>query len=148
VTVISFEGDAFDGAGGARPAASSLSELLRAQGRRSEHMRVALAPDPDDITLLLAHVATLGDRDFVVVLRGAQRIAAQRAAVERIVAAAPNAIVIAATEPWDAFAVPAARNVACTYGDDALMFGACADVLCGKADAGGRLPVAAALAAH
>jgi hypothetical protein len=54
--------------------------------------------------------------------------------------------VIAAAEPWDAFAVPAARNVACTYGDDALMIDACADVLAARADACGRLPVDADVA--
>jgi hypothetical protein len=96
--------------------------------------------------LLLAHLPALGDRNFVVVVRRVRLEPAQRAAVERILTAVPDAIVIAAAEPWDAFAVPAARNVACTYGDDALMIDACADVLAGRADAGGRLPVDADVA--
>jgi beta-N-acetylhexosaminidase len=141
VTVISFEGAAFDGAGGARTALPSLSAALRARRMRSELMRVPLAPDADDIDLLLAHVPALGDRNFVVVVRRARAHQAQRTAVERVLAAVPAAIVVAATEPWDAFVFPAARNVACTYGDDDVMFAACADVLCGRAEPLGRLPV-------
>jgi beta-N-acetylhexosaminidase len=146
VTVISFEGTAFDGAGGARATQPSLSAALRARRLRSEVMRVPLAPDADDVDLLVALVPSLGDRNFVAVVRRARLHAAQRAAVERLLAAAPEAIVIAAAEPWDAFAFPAARNVACTYGDDALMFEACADALCGRAEPLGRLPVDADVA--
>jgi beta-N-acetylhexosaminidase len=141
VTVISFEGTTFDGAGGERSAQPSLSAALRARRLRSEMMRVALAPDPDDIDLLLAHLPALGDRNFAIVVRRLRQVPAQRAAVERILAAVPDAIVIVAAEPWDAFALHAARNVACTYGDDALMIDACADVLAGRAEAAGRLPV-------
>jgi beta-N-acetylhexosaminidase len=146
VTVISFEGAAFDGAGGARAAAPSLSAALRARRLRSELMRVPLAPDAADVDLLLAHVPSLGDRNFVLVVRRARLHPAQHAAVERILAAVPGAIVIVAAEPWDAFALPAARNVACTYGDDELMLDACADVLCGRAEPEGRVPVDADVA--
>ena len=146
VTVISFEGAAFDGAGGAPVQAHSLSAALRARRMRSELMRVALAPGGDDVELLLAHVPALGERNFVLVVRRARLHAAQRSAVERLLGAVPNAIVIAAAEPWDAFVFPTARNVACTYGDDALMLDACADVLCGRAEPLGRLPVNATLA--
>jgi beta-N-acetylhexosaminidase len=140
VTVISFEGSAFDGAGGTRTT-PSLSAALRARRARSELMRVALAPAADDIDLLLAHVPALGDRNFVVMVRRMLLHPAQRAAVERILAVVPDAIVIVAAEPWDAFALPAARNLACTYGDDALMIDAAADVLCARAAPQGRLPV-------
>ncbi len=141
VTVMSFEGTAFDCAGGAPRDATSLSAALRARRVRSELMRVALAPDADDVDLLLAHLPALGDRNFVVMLRRTRLHAAQRAAVERILAIVPDAIVIAAAEPWDVETVPGARNVACIYGDDALMLDACADVLCGRAEPHGRLPV-------
>ena len=142
VTVLSFEGAAFDGAGGVRATAPSLSAALRGRRMRSELMRVALAPDPDDVALLLAHLPALGDRNFVVMVRRARSHAAQRAAVDRILVSVPHAIVISAAEPWDAFAFPRAHNVACIYGDDPLMLDACADVLCGRAAAQGRLPVA------
>lgn len=142
VTVISFEGESFDGAAGMPAESPSLNAALRARRWKSELMRVALDPDPDDVDLLLAHLAALGDRNFVVVVRRAHLHAGQRAAVERILAAVPDALVLSAREPFDALLWPAARRVACTYGDDALAFTACAKVLSGAATPAGRLPVA------
>jgi beta-N-acetylhexosaminidase len=141
VTVMSFEGAAFDGAGGVKIDRPSLSAALRARRWKSEIMRVALEPDADDIDLLLGHLPALGERNFVIVVRRAHLHPAQRAAVERIVTLVPDAIVISAAEPYDALLWPQARNVACIYGDDALAFAACADVLSGRAEAAGRLPV-------
>jgi beta-N-acetylhexosaminidase len=146
VTVISFEGETFDGAGGARRERPSLSAALRARRLRSEMMRVALDPDPDDIDVLLGLVPSLGDRNFIIVVRRMRGHPAQAAAVERLLAVVPHAIVVVAAEPWDAFALASARNIACIYGDDALMIDACADVLCGRAPARGSLPVAADVA--
>jgi hypothetical protein len=139
--VISFEGAIFDGAGTARAVSPSLSAALRARRRKSELMRVALEPDPDDLELLLAHIPALGDRDFVLVIRRAHLFPAQRAAVERILALVPHAVVISAREPYDAALFSGARNIACIYGDEAISLEGCADVLCGRAAAGGRLPV-------
>ena len=141
VTVISFEGDAFDGAGGSRTERASLSTALRARRWKSEVMRVALDPDDDDLDLLLAHLPSLGDRNFVVTTRRAHLHPKQRAAVERILALVPAAMVVSAAEPYDALLWPAARTVACIYGDDAVAFAACADVLSGRAVPAGQLPV-------
>jgi beta-N-acetylhexosaminidase len=141
VTVISFEGNAFDGAGGVRTARASLSSALRARRWKSEIMRVALDPDADDLDLLLGHVPALGDRNFVIVVRRAHLYPQQRLAVERILALVPGAAIVSAAEPFDALLWPAARTVACIYGDDALAFSACADVLSGLAGAHGNLPV-------
>ena len=85
-------------------------------------MRVALDPDPDDVDLLLAHLPSLGERNFVVTTRRAHLLPRQREAVERILAVVPDAIVIVCREPYDAVCWPQARTVACTYGDDALAF--------------------------
>jgi beta-N-acetylhexosaminidase len=142
VTVISFEGDAFDGAAGSGRERASLSAALRARRWKSELMRVALDPAPDDVELLLEHVPALGDRNFVIIVRRAHLHPAQRAAVERILALVPGAIVVSAAEPYDALLWPAARHVACIYGDDATAFAGCADVLSGAVPARGRLPVA------
>jgi beta-N-acetylhexosaminidase len=141
VTVISFEGEAFDGAGGVRAERPSLSSALRARRWKSEVMRVALDPGEDDVDLLLGHLPSLGDRNFVIVTRRAHLHAAQRAAVERILALVPAALVVSSAEPYDALLWPAARTVACIYGDDPLMFAACADVLSGRAEPAGTLPV-------
>jgi beta-N-acetylhexosaminidase len=141
VTVISFEGDAFDGAGGPRVERASLSTALRARRWKSEVMRVALDPDDDDLELLLGHLPSLGDRNFVVTTRRAHLHTKQRSAVERILALVPAALVVSAAEPYDARLWPAAQTVACIYGDDAVAFAACADVLSGSAAPGGQLPV-------
>jgi hypothetical protein len=141
VTVISFEGETFDGAGDARRTRPSLSAALRARRWKSEVMRVALDPGDDDLELLLGHVPALGERNYVVTVRAAHRHPAQRAAVERILRLVPGATIVSAAEPYDALLWPAARSVACIYGDDALAFEACADVLSGRARAEGTLPV-------
>jgi beta-N-acetylhexosaminidase len=141
VTVISFEGDAFDGAGGPRTERPSLSAALRARRWKSEIMRVALDPHPDDVELLLAHLPSLGDRNFVLTTRRAHLYPRQRAAVERVLSCIPDALVVSAAEPYDAALWPAAQSVTCIYGDDATAFAACADVLSGRATAAGRLPV-------
>jgi beta-N-acetylhexosaminidase len=141
VTVISFEGDAFDGAGGVRTDRPSLSTALRARRWKSEVMRVALDPDADDVDLLLGHLPSLGDRNFVITVRRAHLHPQQQSAVGRILALVPDAAIVSAAEPYDAQLWPAAKTVACIYGDDAVAFAACADVLSGRAEAGGRLPV-------
>jgi beta-N-acetylhexosaminidase len=146
VTVISFEAGEADYAGtsGARSSAApepSLSRALRERRVQSEHMRVVPEPDTDDVTLLLDHVRRLGAREFVLVTRNAHRFAAQHTAVERILHAAPDAIVLSAASPLDALLWPAARRVACIYGDTPLAFEGCADVLTGRAAARGRFPL-------
>jgi beta-N-acetylhexosaminidase len=141
VTVISFEGTIADGAAEARAGTPSLSAALRARRWKSESMRVALEPDADDIDLLLAHVPALGARNFVLVTRRAHLYAAQRAAVERLIALVPHAVIVSAREPYDVALFTAARNVACIYGDEPISFEACADVLSARIPALGRLPV-------
>lgn len=142
VTVISFEGTAFDGAAGERRTRPSLSAALRARRWKSELMRVELEPAADDVEMLLGHLRALGARNYVLVVRAAHRYPAQRVAVERILALVPDATIVSAAEPYDAGLWPAARSVACIYGDDALAFEACADVLSGRAAVGGAAPVA------
>lgn len=146
VTVVSFEGTAVDNAAasGGRVRAveePSLSSALRRRRWKSEVMRVPLGPDADDVDLLLEHVARLGDREFVVVTRDAHLHPAQRAAVERILAIAPDALIVSARSPFDAALWPAARRVVCIYGDQPLAFEGCADVLSARAEARGTLPV-------
>jgi hypothetical protein len=104
-------------------------------------MRVVPEPDADDVSLLLGVVSRLGEREFVLVTRNAHRFAAQRSAVERVLRAAPDAIVLSAASPLDAQLWPAARRVACIYGDTPLAFEGCADVLTGRAEPCGRLPL-------
>ena len=146
VTVISFEGSAVDNAATSGTAARaveepSLSSALRRRRWKSEVMRVPLEPDADDLDLLLEHVPRLGDREFVVVTRNAHLHDAQRAAVARILALVPAALIVSARGPFDAVCWPQARRVACLYGDQPLSFEGAADVLSGRVPASGVLPV-------
>jgi beta-N-acetylhexosaminidase len=146
VTVVSFEGTLADNAALSGTAAGtieapSLSAALRRRRWKSEILRVPLAPDPDDLDLLLEQIARLGDREFVVVTRRAHLEPAQRDAVARILALVPGALIVSAREPFDALLWPEAKRVVCIYGDESLSFDGCADVLSGRADARGVLPV-------
>ena len=146
VTVISFEGTLADNAAKSGTAAladeaPSLSTSLRRRRWKSEVMRVPLDPDADDLDLLLEHLPRLGDREFVVMTRRAHLHPAQRDAVARILAHVPDALVVSAREPFDALLWPQAKRVLCIYGDEALSFDGCADVLSGRANARGELPV-------
>lgn len=146
VTVISFEGTLADNAAKSGTAAladeaPSLSTSLRRRRWKSEVMRVPLDPDADELDLLLEHLPRLGDREFVVMTRRAHLHPAQRDAVARILAKVPDALVISAREPFDALLWPQAKRVLCIYGDEALAFDGCADVLSGRANGRGELPV-------
>jgi beta-N-acetylhexosaminidase len=146
VTVISFEGTAVDNAAasGGRSRGSdvpSLSSALRRRGWKSEVMRVPLEPAAGDVDLLLEHVPRLGDREFVVVTRDAHLFPGQRDAVARILALAPEALVVSARSPYDATLWPHAKRVVCIYGSQPISLEGCADVLAGRAGAGGTLPV-------
>ena len=145
VTVISFEGTIDDNvARSGRTtsiASASLSSALRQRGWKSEIMRAAIEPAADDVDLLLEHVAALGDREFVLVTRDAHVHAAQRDAVARILARVPDALIVSARAPYDALLWPPARRVLCIYGDQPISIEGCADVLAGRAEARGTLPV-------
>jgi beta-N-acetylhexosaminidase len=146
VTVISFEGTLVDnvaasGGRNGKNAAPSLSAELRRRRWKSELMRVDLEPDLEDVDLLLEHIPRLGDREFVVVTRDAHLHPAQREAVARIVALAPQALIVSARAPFDATLWPAARRVVCLYGDQQLALEACAEVLTGEIPARGVPPV-------
>jgi len=146
VTVISFEGALTDNAAasGARARAveePSLSSALRRRRWKSEVMRVPLEPDGDDVDLLLEHVTRLGEREFVLVTRSAHLYPAQRDAVARLLAVVPDALIVSAREPYDAPLWPQARRIACIYGDKPLAFEGCADVLSGRAEPRGILPI-------
>jgi hypothetical protein len=104
-------------------------------------MRVPLEPAADDLELLLEHIPRLGDREFAVVTRDAHLFPAQRNAVARILALAPEALIVSARAPYDAFLWPQAKRLICIYGSQPISLEGCADVLSGRARAGGTLPV-------
>ncbi len=139
VTVVSFEGPLGDGI--ANEAASpSLSFALRMRRWKSEHLRVSLEPDGDEMSLLLALLASQPNRNVVIVARRAHRYPAQLRAIGSIVERVPDAIVVSAREPFDVGLFDA-RTVIAIYGDEAISFEGLADVLSGRAPARGTVPV-------
>jgi len=145
VTVISFEGETYEGAAGKHHAHASLNAALRARRIAAEIMRVPLAPDEDDIDLLLALIDSqrgLAPRTFVVLMRRAHLYPLQASAVRAILARAPETIVVSAREPYDLSVAwsAQARNTACIYGDENVSIEGLADVMTG-ATVQGRLPV-------
>ena len=104
-------------------------------------MRVPLEPHGDDLELLLEHIPRLGDREFAIVTRDAHLFPAQRDAVARILALAPEALVVSARAPYDALSWPQAKRIICIYGAQPISLEGCADVLSGRAAPRGTLPV-------
>jgi beta-N-acetylhexosaminidase len=118
---------------------------LRTRRVRGESLRVPLEPDEVALEALLELIAAQPERPLVILTRRALLHPAQAHAVDALLAVAPEALLVAALEPFDVARFPQARNVACTYGDDEPSFEALADVLAGRAVARGRLPVTLAL---
>ncbi|HEY8314518.1 MAG TPA: beta-N-acetylhexosaminidase [Candidatus Baltobacteraceae bacterium] len=134
--VVTFEGTTTEGVVGAH---SEHASLVAAAPGLAE-LRAALDPPARQVTELLASLARASRRP-IVVMRRAHVYANQARAVERILAAHPDTILVSAREPFDAFDFPQARTVVCTYGDDAPSIAGLADVLFGHARPEGVLPL-------
>jgi len=149
VTIVSFEGASGDGVAQSSADRPSLSAALRRRRVRSELLRVPLEPDADMIeqlvTVLQAQHAQ-GPRTCIVLARRAHLYPAQQRAVDAVLAASPETLVVSSREPFDVAAFGRARAVACTFGDESTNIEALADVLLGSAAAGGRIPLAFARA--
>ena len=127
-TVVSFESRTVEGAQGAHERHTALSEFAPVKD-----IHLPLDPTAEEIDGALAHIA--GDNP-IVLMRRAHVYAQQKLAIERILNAHPDALLVSLREPFDAFDFPAARNVLCTYGDDAPSIAGLAAVLFGGAAAG------------
>jgi len=134
--VVSFESPTREGAQGVHERHAALSEFARVK-----EIRLSLEPRADDIDAALAR---LGDDRPVVLMRRAHIYPQQKSAIERILAAHPDALLVSTREPFDAFDFPQARNVLCTYGDDAPSIAGLAAVLFGGKPAQGTFPLTGA----
>jgi beta-N-acetylhexosaminidase len=142
VNVVSFEGASRDGVDGELPAGASLHAALRARRFQAESLRVALEPTDAMIEHLVELIAAQSERTLVVVTRRAHRYPSQARAVTALLAASSETILISAADPFDVAQFAQAPNVLCSYGDDETTIEALADVLAGRLEARGRLPVA------
>lgn len=132
-SVISFESATVEGAQGAHDRHTPLSAF---HGLRE----VILPLDPSEDRVEEA-VRETGSGAPIVLMRRAHVYPRQKAAIDRILAARPDALLVSLREPFDAFEFPSARDVLCTYGDDAPSIAGLADVLFGGRRPQGTFPL-------
>jgi beta-N-acetylhexosaminidase len=134
--VVSFEGIALEGI--------NVHAMANASLRREAPVLVEttlpLDPSDEEVMVALQTVEASGRRPLVLARR-AHLYAAQARAIERIIAAYPDAVVVSMLEPFDVPFFTAAAHVLAAYGDDAAAVGGLADVLFGGSFPEGRLPV-------
>jgi beta-N-acetylhexosaminidase len=130
---VSFESPTTEGAQGAHVRHAALSDYASVR-----EIRAPLDPPEEETARVLAEI---GQRRPIVLMRRAHVYARQKAAVDRILTAHSDALLVSAREPFDAFDFPQARNVACTYGDDAPSIAGLAAVLFGGEPVRGVFPL-------
>ena len=130
---VSFESPTTEGVQGAHERHAALSGYANVR-----EIRAPLDPRAEEAGRVLAEI---DGRRPIILMRRAHVYAGQRAAVERILAAHPNALLVSLREPFDAFEFPQARSVACTYGDDAPSIAGLAAVLFDGKPARGIFPL-------
>lgn len=130
---VSFESPTSEGAQGTHDRHAALSDYARVR-----QMRAPLDPREEEAGRILAEI---GAHRPIVLMRRAHVYDGQKSAVERILTAHPSALLISLREPFDAFDFPQARNIACTYGDDAPSIAGLAAVLFEGKPARGIFPL-------
>jgi beta-N-acetylhexosaminidase len=119
------------------------------QGLHSEHavlahdvpqIRLPLEPQSRDVDAAIAKVRATGKRP-IVLMRRAHVYAAQKRAVQHVIDAFPDALLVSTREPFDAFDISGASNVICTFGDDKPSMQGLADVLFDHVAPSGRYPL-------
>lgn len=130
---VSFESPTTEGAQGLHVGHASLSDYAGV-----DTLRAPLDPSEDEAARVLDGI---GGRRPIVLMRRAHVYAGQKAAVDRILADHPAALLVSLREPFDAFAFSQARNVVCTYGDDPPSIAGLAAVLFEGKPARGSFPL-------
>jgi beta-N-acetylhexosaminidase len=144
IAIVSFEGAIADGIASTAAERPSLSLALRRRRFRSEYFRVPANPDAAMREMLLEVLGAQrahGERSLAIVARRAHLHPEQRELIDALLALRPEAIGISALEPFDIPVFARAQTVYATCGDDELSIEALADVLAGRADARGSLPI-------
>jgi hypothetical protein len=138
--VVTFEGATVEGVQGLHTEHASLAAGM-------PQLRLTLEPAEADVSAAIATLRDLGKRP-VVLMRRAHVYGTQAQAVERVLDAFPDALFVSTREPFDALDLSRARNVLCTYGDDAPSMAGLADVIFGGAAPEGRYPLHGEAIAH
>lgn len=134
--VVSFEGTTVEGVQGMHSQHSSL----KAYAPDVLELFYPLDPAKGEAARAIEQIARTGRRPLVL-LRRAHVYASQAEIASEIATRYPDALLVSVREPFDAFEFPAARNVLCTYGDDAPSMAGLARVVFGGETPSGRLPL-------
>lgn len=134
--VLSFQGTTTEGVQGTHSDHASLREFAPAL----QETLAPLEPDAAQTDAALAAVGSSGRRP-IVLMRRAHVYASQAAAIARVLATHPDAVIVSTREPFDITLVDAAQTVLATYGDDRPSLGGLADVLFGGRAPAGSLPL-------
>jgi len=137
---VSFESATSEGAQGEHDRHAALSDYASVR-----EIRAPLDPGEEERDRVLAEI---GGHRPIVLTRRAHVYGGQKSAVDRILAAYPDALLASLREPFDAFEFPQARNVACTYGDDTPSIAGLAAVLFDGKPARGSFPLNGAAVAR
>lgn len=132
--VVSFQGATTEGVQGTH----TDHALLESDGLA--RLYAPLEPDDDATRSLLEAVAASAKRP-IVLMRRAHIYASQARAVDRLLEACPDVLLVSTREPFDATAFPNARNVLCIYGDDRPSIQGLGDVIFGGLTPTGTLPL-------
>lgn len=135
--VVSFDGERVEGINANAPLSR---ESLRHESPALAELPLLLEPAAEDVDAALGAIRKSGRRALIL-SRRAHLHAAQVAAIDRILADAPDALVVSMLEPFDVPLFGRARHVLAAYGDDAAATGGLADVLFGGTLPGGQMPV-------
>lgn len=138
--VLTFEGATTEGVQGFHSEHAALGGEAGLQ-----QIRLSLDPASADVQAAIARLGEIGKRP-IVLMRRAHVYGKQREAVDRVLEAFPDALVVSTREPFDGFEVPKAHDLLCTYSDDAPSLQGLADVIFGGAPAEGRFPISEAIA--
>jgi beta-N-acetylhexosaminidase len=138
--VVTFEGTTVEGVQGMHTEHAALAHDV-------PQIRLPLEPEANDVERAIAKLRESGKRP-IVLMRRAHVYAPQHAAVQRIVDAFPDALLVSMREPFDAFDIVGAQNVLCTYGDDKPSVSGLAEVIFNGAAPSGRYPLRGEAIAH
>jgi beta-N-acetylhexosaminidase len=117
----------------------ALAGELRARGMRADQVEIPLDPSPGDVVALRDAVA---GRTVVAGTIDASVHGGQGALVRALAADGVPTVAVALRTPYDLAAYPAVGTYLCCYGIQPPSISALADVLTGRAEPSGRLPVA------
>ncbi len=137
--IVSFEGATTEGVQGLHTEHASL-----AGGTEVPELRLPLDPSAEQVEALIADLRKRGKRP-IVLMRRAHVYSGQAAAVQALLAAFPDTLLVSTREPFDAFMFDRASNVLCTYGDDKPSMQGLSDVLFGGKPLEGRFPLESAV---